>query len=248
MTESVLVFAVALVANLLSGLSGGGAGLLQLPGLLFLGLPFPIAIATHKIATVALGVGASVRHLRAGSLDLRIALICIIFGIPGVTIGAFTILSIHTEAARTALGILTMLIGIYSISKPSLGLIPVSKLLTNRRVLLGGLGLFIIGMINGSLGSGSGLMVTLWLVSWFGLEYKRAAAHTLTLVGLTWNGTGAIILGTLGEVHWPWVPPLVLGALLGGFSGAHISILKGNTLVKRAFEITTIAVGLKLLF
>ena len=39
----------------------------------------------------------------------------------------------------------------------------------------------------------------------------------------------------------------IAGALLGGFVGAHISIVQGNRLIKRCFEITTLAVGLKLL-
>ena len=62
--EHVLLFAISLVANLFSAFSGGGAGLIQLPVLIFLGLPFAIALATHKVASVALGIGATVRHLK----------------------------------------------------------------------------------------------------------------------------------------------------------------------------------------
>ena len=35
------LFVAALIANLLSALAGGGAGLVQLPVLILLGLPFP---------------------------------------------------------------------------------------------------------------------------------------------------------------------------------------------------------------
>ena len=38
------LFAASLVANLLSALAGGGAGLVQLPILILLGLPFPLAL------------------------------------------------------------------------------------------------------------------------------------------------------------------------------------------------------------
>ena len=41
------LLAVALVANALSALAGGGAGLVQLPALILFGLPFPVALATH---------------------------------------------------------------------------------------------------------------------------------------------------------------------------------------------------------
>ena len=56
-TQLVILFLIAIVANWFSALAGGGAGLIQLPLLIFLGLPFPLALATHKVATVALGLG-----------------------------------------------------------------------------------------------------------------------------------------------------------------------------------------------
>jgi uncharacterized membrane protein YfcA len=42
------------------------------------------------------------------------------------------------------------------------------------------------------------------------------------------------------------VPTLLLGSLAGGYAGAHWSIKKGNVWIKRAFEILTILVGVKL--
>ena len=42
---------VAFLANLLSAFAGGGAGLVQLPALILLGFPFPVALATHKVAS-----------------------------------------------------------------------------------------------------------------------------------------------------------------------------------------------------
>jgi len=38
------------------------------------------------------------------------------------------------------------------------------------------------------------------------------------------------------------------GSLVGGYLGAHWAIVKGNLWIKRAFEIVTVLVGLKLLF
>ena len=53
---------VALISNGLSAFAGGGAGLVQLPALILLGLNFSTALATHKVASVALGLGATGRH------------------------------------------------------------------------------------------------------------------------------------------------------------------------------------------
>jgi len=84
-------------------------------------------------------------------------------------------------------------------------------------------------------------------VLWFGLDYKRAVAYTLVLVGLFWNGVGALTLGVLGNIHWSWVPALLVGSLLGGYLGAHMSIVKGNRWIKRGFELVTLLVGIKLI-
>ena len=72
--EQILLFIISLLANAFSAFAGGGAGLLQLPVLIFLGLGFSVALATHKLATVALGIGATLRHVREKNLYWHYAL------------------------------------------------------------------------------------------------------------------------------------------------------------------------------
>ena len=156
--------AIAVVANALSAFAGGGAGLVQLPALILLGLPFASALATHKLASVALGLGAAGRHWQASSLDPRLSLMILVAGLPGVWIGASSVLALPHRIATTALGLLTLTLGLYSVRRPKLGQSE-RVVKHNREQLLIGIGmLFAIGVLNGSLSSGSGLFVTLWLV------------------------------------------------------------------------------------
>lgn len=247
MYEYILLFTVSLVANAFSAFAGGGAGLLQLPALIFLGLPFSVALATHKLASVALGIGATARHFRERSLDWRFSLVILGSGLPGVVLGASLVLRVPDRAAELSLGILTMGLGIYSMLNPNLGQRSEATHRDTPGYLVGGLVLFGIGVLNGSLTSGTGLFVTLWLVQWFGLDYKRAVAYTLVLVGLFWNGSGALTLGLQGTIRWDWIPVLLVASMLGGYIGAHYSIMKGNRWIKRVYEIVTFLVGLKLL-
>ena len=69
---------VSIFSNFISGLSGGGAGLIQLPALLFFGLPFSKALATHKVASVALGFGASIPHFKKNNLQIKYAFLILI--------------------------------------------------------------------------------------------------------------------------------------------------------------------------
>ncbi len=247
-SEQFLLFVVSWIANTFSAFAGGGAGLIQLPVLIFLGLMFSTALATHKVASVALGVGATIRHWRSGNLDYRFALFILLCGIPGVIVGGFIIVQIPEIAARFALGVLTISLGVYSCLKPNMGQHLKAINRSPRGMMIGGLMLCFIGILNGSLTSGTGLFVTMWLIRWFGLDYKAAVAYTLVLVGVFWNGTGAITLGMLSSIQWDWLPALLAGSLLGGFSGAHLAIVAGNRWIKRVFEVVTIAVGLKLIF
>jgi uncharacterized protein len=247
MLEQLLIFAISLIANIFSALSGGGAGLIQLPALIFLGLPFGLALATHKVATVALGLGATVRHLRDNRLERRFALLMITSGVPGVIIGASVILQIPSRMAEIALGVLTLGLSVYSFLSPRLGQHYQPQHRDRAGYLIGGAVLFFIGFLNGSLTSGTGLFATLWLVRWFGMDYTRAVAYTLVLVGIFWNATGAITLGMLGDIYWLWIPALLLGSVLGGYLGAHLAIIKGNTLIKRSFEVVTLLIGVKLI-
>lgn len=247
MLDHTVIFVFSLLANAFSALSGGGAGLIQLPLLIFLGLPFGVALATHKLASVALGIGATMRHLRENHLERQFALFMVAAGVPGVILGASVILHVPDRLAQVALGILTMGLGIYSIFSPQLGQHYAPAHRDRRGYISGGVVLFLIGVLNGSLTSGTGLFVTLWLIRWFGMDYKRAVAYTLVLVGLFWNGAGAITLGLLGEIYWPWLPALLLGSVIGGYLGAHLAIVQGNKLIKRAFETVTLLIGLKLI-
>ena len=244
--NQIILFFVSLVANLFSAMAGGGAGLLQLPAIIFLGLTFTTALATHKVASVALGVGATIRHLKESSLERKFALFILLTGLRGVTVGALVILRVPDRAAELALGVMTIGLAVYSFLQAQLGQCYESKHRDASGYLLGGIVIFIIGILNGSLTSGTGLFVTIWLVKWFGLDYKRAVAYTLILVGLFWNATGAFTLGMLGTIRWDWLPALLLGSLIGGYLGAHISISRSNRLIKRVFELMTLLVGLKL--
>ena len=53
--ESISIFFISFFSNTFSAISGGGAGLLQLPALILSGIPYYQALASHKYATVALG-------------------------------------------------------------------------------------------------------------------------------------------------------------------------------------------------
>ena len=238
---------VSLFANFISALSGGGAGLIQLPALLFFGLPFSKALATHKVASVALGLGACVPHLNKNSLHINYAFLILISGIPGVLLGAYTSSILPNNFSTTLLGFLTLFLSFYSIKQSRLGSSNREVRINKLRILIGSLGLFIIGFLNGYLSSGTGLFVTIWMVVVFNLSFSKAVAYTLVFVGIFWNGIGALSLGLKGNIVWIYIPVLIFSSVLGGYFGAYFSIIKGSKFIKSIFEFVSFSVGISLL-
>ena len=249
MTEQILLFLASYIANTMAAFAGGGAGLVQLPALLLLGLPFPIALATHKMATVTLGLGAAYRFSKEEDLiEVKFALILISFGVIGTILGAYVITHIPSDLAKMLLGIIIIALGIYSVLKKELGQNYSPQNRDLRGILIGGLALFLIGIFNGSFTAGSGLFLTLVLILWYGLDYKRAVAYTMALCGVFWNAAGAAALMSFGEpIYWPWLPVLLIASFVGGYTGAHFNTLKGNTWIKYAFTAITLMSGVSLL-
>lgn len=249
MIDQFVLFIASLFANTMSAFAGGGAGLVQFPVLLFLGLPFSVALATHKMATVALGLGSTYRYFRSKDVyDWRFAFWVMLAGVSGTILGAYIIVQIPDKIAELSLGIVTISLGIYSVFKKQLGQVSEPRNRDMRGFLIGGFFLFLIGVFNGSLASGSGMFVTMLMILWFGCDYKSAVMYTMTLVGFCWNLSGALAIMAFGQsIYWAWMPILIAGSFLGGYLGSHLGILKGSTWIKRAFEAVTILTGLYLL-
>ena len=102
--------------------------------------------------------------------------------------------------------------------------------------------------MNGSISSGTGLLVTILLIKTFGMDFLRAISLTFFTVGIFWNFTGAIILSKIGSLPLNILILLIIGSFTGGYFGAHLSKLKGNILIKKTFTIVCLFVGISLLF
>ena len=243
-----IIFIISYLSNVFSSIAGGGAGLIQLPALIIFGIPYYKALAVHKIATVALGIGGSIRNYKNFEKNYMIITQLLIFGIPGVVLGTFIVKLISEEYLYLFLAIFTIMMGIYSFIKPNLGLISIQKKIGPLTYLKFNFLSFFIGILNGSISSGTGLLVTILLIQTFGLNFLTSISITFLTVGIFWNAAGAIALSKIGSLPLNIVGILTLGSFLGGFSGAHLSNLKGNKFIKKLFTLLCFLIGLSLIF
>ena len=245
--NNLLIFLISFISNTFSAISGGGAGLIQLPALLLSGVPYYQALATHKIATVALGFGGSIRNFRTLKNDICILWQILFFGTPGVIIGSSVVKFISEQYLYLLLGIVSVFLALYSFLKPSLGLISVENNIHFHLKLKFIVPIFLIGILNGSVSSGTGLLVTVLLIKVFQVDFLRAVSLTFFSVGIFWNAIGAFFLSRIGSIPSNLLVILIIGSFTGGYFGAHLSNLKGNKLIKNTFTLVCMFVGLSLL-
>ncbi len=245
--KSISIFLISFFSNTFSAISGGGAGLLQLPALILSGVPYYQALASHKLATVALGIGGSLRNYKSLKNDIYISFQILIFGLPGVIFGVSIVKFISEIYLYLFLGIFSILLAFYSYFKSDLGLSSGNNKINLIQKIIFFILIFIIGILNGSISSGTGLLVTILLIKTFGIDFLRAISLTFFTVGIFWNFTGAIFLSKIGIVPSKLLILLIIGSFTGGFFGAHLSKLKGNILVKKTFTIVCLFVGISLL-
>ena len=210
-------------------------------------MPFITALASHKVATVALGVGATLKYFRKITLDSKFIMICLIFGLPGVVLGASIISIINDSIARLMLGVLIITIALYSFLSKSFG--EQSRQIKQSFIdkIIVAVIITLIAILNGSLSAGTGLIFTIFLIIYFGMDYKTAIAYTLIIVGFFYNLFGAIALGLFTQINTSILVPLILGSLLGGYLGAKLSLSKDNKTIKLIYQLVTITVGISLI-
>ena len=108
--------------------------------------------------------------------------------------------------------------------------------------------LYLLAMIFGaSISAGSGPIVLLFLVSFFGLTFIQANATDqiswffLSIVSL-------IVFGINGLIDFWLGIAILIGMSIGGYYGVKVAVNKGNVWVRKAFVVVVVLSGLKLLF
>lgn len=246
--DQILVFAFTFTANLFASVSGGGAGFVQFPLLILMGLPFATALGTHKVAVVFLGIGALAKKKSNNyAIDKAVALTMLFIGCPAVVAGTLIVINVPTHAAELTVGFVTIAMGVYTLFKRGFG----AQGLEHRsklRFTVGCLLIVLVGMFSGSLSSGAGLFATMTLTLVFGLELKRAILHTMIFVATIWNAVGAFTVGAVTAIYWAWIPVMIVASFTGAYVGTSLLMKLPVGKVRVIFSLVAILSGCLLIY
>lgn len=246
--DQTILFIFSFLATFLASVSGGGSGFIQFPLLLLMGLPFATALGTHKLAITFLGIGSIAKQkIKIKLLDKVAALLLLIVGVPSVILGSVIVLIIPELYAKVILAMVIFIFGVFALVKKDFGT-QYKRYKSKKGIFAAAVFLFIIGLFSGSLSTGSGIFVTLVLVTLLGMDLKSAIMHTMIFISTIWNAIGAITVGMLTSIYWPYMPVLIISSFLGAFFGTSLLIYLPVKIIRIIFSSMSIFCSFALIY
>lgn len=240
----ILAFLTGIASGFIGALSTGG-GLISIPALIFLGLAPSSAIATTRLSALSGGLSSLLKYRNNNVIKWQYLPYFIVTSIIGGYIGSRILLAINEDLLTKIVGILLLLMLPLIFFQKDLGVI---KKTTARKHIIIGLFLQFLVMIYGAMfGGGTGIFLTYVLVYFFGMTFIESNA-TGTVMWIFTTTTALVSFILAGAVNFAIGIPLMIGATLGGYLGAHVALKKGNSFVKWAFLVIVVLSSIKLLF
>lgn len=239
--------AAALLAGWMDAVVGGG-GLVQLPALM---VAFPGAspvqiLATNKIGSIAGTVTSGITYLRRVRPDLRTAVPLAVAAFAGSVGGALLASQIPRSAFNPVIFAVLLVVGAYTLAKPSMGSASRLRIPDRRRHLAVAafIGL-VVGAYDGLLGPGTGSFFVFALVGLLGYGFLQASAKAKIANAAT-NLAALVVFVPQGAVMWEIGVVLAVCNMIGGYVGARTAVRMGDRFVRVVFVVVVGAFALKI--
>ncbi len=248
LTYGALIFLAAFVAGVMNSIAGGGT-LITFPVLIWLGLDSKIANAT---STVALWPGALSgawgfrRELQnTTSFLVRLGVISVVGGGVGAWLLIITPTTVFEKLVPFLILFATLL---FMFQERIRGRLTLPTTGPSARWWLGATAFqFATAIYGGYFGAGMGIMMlaTLGLI---GLSDIHQANGIKNLLAVCINTMAVIGFALSSLVHWPEALLMAVGAVGGGYAGAHVAKRFGRIFVRRAIVVIGFTIGFVMLW
>jgi len=237
---------VAFSAGYIDAVAGGG-GMLNLPALLFAGVPPISALAVNKITGIAGTTLAVIKFTLAKRIHWRTvfyaAIPCLVASYIG---GRLALNASATVLAWAILICIPIALIIVLRDKP-----PQDKTLPKTNITKTILTIAPLGFYDGILGPGTGTYMAIAVRKILKFDFLLATA-TIKPLNLLTNIGAAIAFLLAGKVIWTIAIPMLLASSAGGWLGSHSAIKGGDKFIRRVLVFVLVlmllANGYKMLF
>ena len=222
----VLLFSAGLLGGVLNAAAGGGA-FLAFPALLFSSVPPVAANATSTVALWAGTTASAGAYRRKLKFSWRGAVPLIVTSMIGGLAGAFLLLQTPAHAFMGILPWLMLLATLLcatgkKIAGRFFGTLDHQP--TTAQLVLACIFEFFAALYGGYFGGGVGI-INLALLATLGMLSDINAMNAFrVMLGVVSNGVAVLAFVANGVVYWPQGVVTMIGAVIGGYFGAHYAM------------------------
>jgi len=229
----IIIFLVGLVACIY-GTIIGGSSMITIPLLILMGLPPHTAIGTDRMGVMGLTLAGWYKFHQKRLIDYRIGISMAIPALIGSFLGAKIVLQINETVLKVIIAGLTILMLLFMILRPDIGIKKTKASVKTRDYLVGALMTFLVGIYAGFYGAMVGTFLFYIMLIWFNQTFLEGAG-TMKIAGFLGSLIPAAVFARNGAIDYPLGIALFSGSFIGSFLGAHYSDRLGNIWIRRFF-------------
>ena len=226
LSKIAFLFVAAGIAGTLNALAGGGS-FVSFPALLFLGVPPVQANATNTVALWPGLAASTLAYLKRLNVPLRLLIPLLVTSVAGGWAGALLLLKTpqHTFLHLVPWLLLsgTLLFAFGNTIRGIAGKTSVIDDLSAtswRSIIISSFIELLVAVYGGYFGAGIGFII-LGMLAALGMRDINAMGAIRTLLAAAINAVAVVTFILAGAVMWRQCGVMVVGALIGGWFGAH---------------------------
>lgn len=268
LTFSLLLLIFSFLAGLLGALTGLGGGVIVIPVLvLIFHVNIHYAMGASLISVIATSSGSAAAYLREGYTNLRVGMFLETAAVIGAFLGALSIAFVSKTTLTVIFSLVLFLsayltlrrredLETYTTSHPWAQKLKLNSTYPHetgfkpyniQRVPLGLSIMGFAGFISGLLGVGSGTLKVLAMDQALRLPYKVATTTSNFMIGITASVSAGIYLIN-GYIQPVVAFPVMIGVIIGAFSGARLLPRLKILWLRLIFSIAICIVGVQMLY
>ena len=211
---------------------GGGGGLISLPAYLLSGLPMHNAIATNKLSSTCGTALTTVRFIRQGLVNWKIAVPTAVCGILGSSLGANLSMKMDEGIMQNILFVVLPVVAIVVMNPKLFRDREGGRVAPDTRLLgIAMASAFVIGIYDGFYGPGTGTFLIIALTVFAGMDMRSANAQT-KVINLTTNVTSLVIFLMNGQTVFLLGLAAAACNMAGNYVGAGLAMKQGSKVTR----------------
>ncbi len=244
MVEYLITFSIGLIASILSGIAGGGAGLITSPLFILLGMPPQVAIATAKFGGLGITLGGFFTFRKTKYIKWNYVVLLSVLAIIASIIGSLLLINIDETLVQKIIGFVMLGSLPFLFIKKNSGLVEVTTSFFKRTI--GSMLYFCISVLQAGFGGGIGTLIPIVLTHLFGFTQLESNA-TRKIPGMLIALVSLSIFMASSIVDYGNGMAIFAGTYVGSSIGTRIAIKQGDTFVKWVLTGVILLLSIKLL-